>query len=137
MLKPGTRSSALQSAWNGGSYSRPVAEHSNVRVTGPPFSWPFWLKAQANWTLDFVTGDSFMGKRIHCNKKVYARRLGRITVSIDYLLRVKLGFPPWRCNPRFLADPCPVPEQEVIDYLRALCDAHDHESADEPNDDDK
>ena len=56
------------------------------------------------------------------HKKVYQRRLTRIAISIDYLLRIRLGLDP---NPRGLRVPLPVPEDECIDFLKNICEAYE------------
>ena len=71
----------------------------------------------------------------------------RLTQSIDYYIRKSLGYPPWRCNPRFLAVPNPYTLPEVLQFLDGLTTVpeslgiegitHDGYTDDEYNDDDE
>ena len=56
----------------------------------------------------------------HSNKKVYLRTVIRLRQSIDFYLRRALGFPPWRCNPRFLDCPNPLTLEVCLNYLNGL-----------------
>ena len=69
--------------------------------------------------------ERLMGKNTHSHKRIYGRKLKKLAISVDYLLRKSLGFPPWRLNPQHRINPQPLETKEVLEILRELGNIQD------------